>query len=126
MRNYKGNRRDSGKDLVTRLEYPLPNSKQPIRLDRILIKKFDLMMAFAKQAEPGTSDYSIAKESADQFKALLDEGKPLHPKIVEKIMEMHRIFYEQGGTPPKDYPFCRRDPCPYWFGYCRKDPACND
>lgn len=31
-----------------------------------------------------------------------------------------------GGTPPADYPFCRRDPCPYWRGYCRRDPACND
>jgi hypothetical protein len=31
-----------------------------------------------------------------------------------------------GGTPPADYPFCRRDPCPYWRGYCRRDPACNN
>jgi hypothetical protein len=32
----------------------------------------------------------------------------------------------RGGTPSKDYPFCQRDPCPYWHGYCRRDPACND
>lgn len=33
---------------------------------------------------------------------------------------------EEPQTPPADYPFCRRDPCPHWRGYCRKDPACND
>jgi hypothetical protein len=30
------------------------------------------------------------------------------------------------GTPPAGYPFCRKQPCPWWFGYCRRDPACND
>lgn len=26
----------------------------------------------------------------------------------------------------RDYPFCDTANCPWWRGYCTRDPACND
>ena len=60
-----------------------------------------------------------------------DYAELAHLEMGRRNIEQAKILYKQltsdhGGTPPETYPFCRRDPCPYWFGYCRKDPACND
>lgn len=47
---------------------------------------------------------------------------------------MHPLFWailEAHGAPKpekreRDYPFCDTAKCPWWRGYCSRDPACND
>jgi hypothetical protein len=57
-------------------------------------------------------------------------GEPIVPPMTEQELaawlRLSAKPAETGGTPPASYPFCRRDPCPHWRGYCRRDPACND
>lgn len=94
MRNFRGNRRDSGNELKHFLDHGPPNSRPPIRLDRRIVKNIDRMIEFAKKAEVGTDNYNMAKDAADEIKAAFDSRKH-HPKILEKIMEMHKLFYPE-------------------------------
>ena len=47
------------------------------------------------------------------------------------LQTMHPLFraiLEAHGAPKKqrDYPFCDTAKCPWWRGYCSRDPACNN
>jgi hypothetical protein len=45
-------------------------------------------------------------------------------KLIEQAKAMKQRW-EQNRA--KDgYPFCDTDRCPWWVGYCSRDPVCND
>jgi len=60
---------------------------------------------------------SAATEMSDEDTASL---VTMHP-LFRAILEAHGA-----PKPERDYPFCNTAKCPWWRGYCSRDPACND
>ena len=46
--------------------------------------------------------------------------------IKAEMVERHRALQGLRNSTKRSYPFCGTDACPYWRGYCRRDPACNN
>jgi hypothetical protein len=57
------------------------------------------------------------------------EGIPLCASCAGRFSEGPQIapIHPEWLTKRDDsYPFCDTSKCPYWRGYCSRDPACND